>query len=187
MREVPASASSSFEVAGHHVEVRRSARRRKTVTAYREGESVVVLVPGRMRASDVSAVVRDLVPKVLAKEARRRAPAGDAELTARGRRLSQRYLSDLAGGAPEPTSVTWVSNQQRRWGSCSVDTGAIRLSDRLRQMPSWVVDYVLLHEVVHLVHPDHSADFWDLVRRYPDTDRAQGYLAGWSDASPGGN
>ncbi|HKX15028.1 MAG TPA: M48 family metallopeptidase, partial [Propionibacteriaceae bacterium] len=80
---------------------------------------------------------------------------------------------------PEPTGVFWVTNQQHRWASCTPSTGLIRLSHRLQPMPTWVVDYVLLHELAHLVEPTHSDRFWRLVRRYPVAEKAKGFLEGY--------
>jgi predicted metal-dependent hydrolase len=80
---------------------------------------------------------------------------------------------------PEPIAVSWVTNQQQRWGSCTPSTGLIRLSHRLQPMPVWVVDYVLLHELAHLVEPTHSERFWGLVSRYPSAEKAKGYLEGY--------
>ena len=80
-------------------------------------------------------------------ERRRRSMGGDEELMARAAALSKAHLDGLA----EPASVRWVDNQHRRWGSCTPADRAIRLSDRLQTMPSWVVDYVLLHELAHLL------------------------------------
>jgi len=163
------------------IRVERSARRRRTVTAIRRGDDIVVQVPARMRAADVDRAVADLVPKLMAKEARHRAPAGDDELAARAERLLARHLDDADEPMPRPASVRWVGNQRQRWGSCSTASREIRLSDRLQAMPAWVVDYVLVHELAHLRHPDHSAEFWALVERYPEVARARGYLQGWDD------
>ena len=104
------------------------------------------------------------------------------ELLARARRLTNRYLPDHAARVV-PASVRWVTNQNGRWGSCTPDDGTIRISHRIQEMPDWVIDYVLLHELSHLVVPSHSARFWDLVNRYPKAERARGYLEGISAAT----
>ncbi|GAB2983290.1 M48 metallopeptidase family protein [Nocardioides montaniterrae] len=107
----------------------------------------------------------------------RRTP--DADLMRRAERLSDTYL----GGLAVPTSVSWVSNQKSRWGSCTPGDRTIRLSERLRKMPDWVIDYVLVHELAHFLEPQHDDKFWAWVRHYPKADKARGYLLGWSDAS----
>jgi predicted metal-dependent hydrolase len=120
----------------------------------------------------------------LAARERRQRPS-DSELAVRAQGLSRRFL----GGRASPASVRWVSNQNGRWGSCTVDDRSIRLSDRLRVMPAYVIDYVLLHELVHLLVPGHGPDFWAELDTYPHTQRARGYLDGWSgalSASPDG-
>jgi predicted metal-dependent hydrolase len=161
------------------VEVRRSARRKRTVTAYRERDTIVVLIPQRMSKADERAYVDDLVEKLLAREARVRPPRGDAALATRAAELASTILGPVLGYPPEPTEVRWVTNQQHRWGSCTPGTRVIRLSHRLQPMPSWVVDYVLLHELAHLVEPTHSRRFWALVDRYPQAEKAKGYLDGY--------
>ena len=159
------------------VEVRRSRRRRSTVTAYRESGRTIVLIPARFTQSQEREWVARMLERLSAQERRRR--PGDEELLARALSLSERYL----GGLARPVSVTWVNNQNSRWGSCTPADGTIRLSSRLLGMPGWVIDYVLLHELTHLVVPSHSADFWDLVNRYPKSERARGYLEGISAAT----
>ncbi|MGA5579708.1 M48 family metallopeptidase [Streptomyces thermodiastaticus] len=159
--------------AAHEVEMRRSARRRKTVSAYREGDRTIVLVPARMSEAEEQRWVEAVLDKLAAKESRR-ARGGDAELAERAERLSAQYL----GGRARPDSVRWVTNQNTRWGSCTPAEGSIRLSHRLRGMPDYVVDYVLLHELAHLLVPGHGPAFWELLTAYPRTERARGYLEG---------
>ncbi|RNI21081.1 M48 family metallopeptidase [Flexivirga caeni] len=154
------------------VEVRRSARRRTTVTAYREGDRIVVLVPARLSKREEQRLVADVVRKVQA--AAHRGRSTDAELTTRAAQLSARYL----GGLAHPSSVRWVGNQHSRWGSCTPLNGTIRLSDRLQGMPEYVSDYVLLHELAHLLQPHHGKSFWALLEAYPQLERARGYLDG---------
>ncbi|MFJ6721429.1 M48 family metallopeptidase [Streptomyces sp. NPDC091259] len=154
------------------VEVRRSARRRRTVSAYREGERTVVLIPARMSEAEEARWVGVMLDKLAAQESRR--TLGDAELTERAERLSEQYF----GSRARPRSVRWVTNQNTRWGSCTPAEGSIRLSHRLRGMPEYVVDYVLLHELAHLLVPAHGPRFWRLLEAYPKTERARGYLEG---------
>lgn len=154
------------------VEVRRSSRRRRTVSAYREGERIVVLVPARLSKKDEKRLVADMVRKVQAAATRGRST--DEELMGRARALSERYL----GGLAHPVSVRWVTNQHARWGSCTPLNATIRLSDRLQGMPDYVSDYVLLHELAHLLQPDHGKSFWALLEAYPQLERARGFLDG---------
>jgi predicted metal-dependent hydrolase len=154
------------------VEVRRSARRRRTVSAYREGDRTVVLLPARMSAAEEQRWVGVMLDKLAAQESRRM--PGDTELAARAGRLSEQYLR----GRAVPDTVRWVTNQNSRWGSCTPAEGSIRLSHRLQGMPEYVIDYVLLHELAHLLVPGHGPSFWKLLEGYPRTERARGYLEG---------
>ena len=159
------------------IEVRRSARRRRTVTARRDGDKTVVMVPAGLSTREEQEWIATVLER-LAQRERRRRPSDDA-LFERARELSERYLD----GRGVPASVRWVSNQRSRWGSCTPDDGTIRLSAQLRGMPGWVVDYVLLHELTHLLVPGHGPSFWELVNRYPKTERARGYLEGVAAAA----
>ncbi|MGY1798426.1 MULTISPECIES: M48 metallopeptidase family protein [unclassified Blastococcus] len=155
--------------------MRRSARRRRTVTAYRESGRTVVLIPAAFTPAEERRWVAQMVAKLQTREERRRrSVGGDEELLAHARALSAAHLA----GAPQPTSVRWVDNQNRRWGSCTPADGSIRLSSRLRGMPQYVVDYVLVHELAHLIEPSHDDRFWALVAGYPRAERARGFLEG---------
>jgi predicted metal-dependent hydrolase len=168
------STSTSTTEPATTVDVRRSARRRRTVSAYRDGDRTVVLIPARMSRAEERQWVAVMLERLARQDARLR--PSDDELLARARELSRRHL----GGRARPTSVRWVTNQGSRWGSCTPMDGTVRLSTRLQGMPSWVVDYVLVHELAHLLVPGHGPDFWAEVERYPRTERARGYLEGVS-------
>jgi hypothetical protein len=144
------------------------------VSAYRDGGRVVVLIPDQFtRAQE-----REWVDKMVTRLSRRDdTRPSDAQLTARALRLANRYLPDHPAAA-HPASVRWVTNQKGRWGSCTPADGTIRISHRIAGMPDWVVDYVILHELAHLIVAAHNAAFWRLVNRYPKAERAQGYLEG---------
>jgi predicted metal-dependent hydrolase len=159
------------------VEVRRSARRSRTVSAYREGDRTVVLIPARMSHAEEQRWVAQMLDKLAAQESRR--TLGDEALQSRAHELSRLYLD----GRAVPEQVRWVTNQNSRWGSCTPSERTIRLSHRLQGMPEYVVDYVLLHELAHLLVPDHGPGFWALLDAYPRTERARGYLEGVASAA----
>lgn len=154
------------------VEVRTSSRRRKTATAFWQQDKVVVVLPSWMPRAERPAMVEALVQRVLAQQPNRR--ASDADLERRAAMLARRYLR---GAAPE--SIRWVTNQHRRWGSCSAHSREIRISDRLRVVPPWVLDAVLVHELAHLEEPSHSAAFHELAGRYPRMAEADAFLEGF--------
>jgi predicted metal-dependent hydrolase len=164
------------------VEVRRSSRRRRTVSAYRDGARIIVLMPARFSRAEEQRWVQEMVGRITSREAvaQTRGPRrSDALLLGRARELVDLHL----GGVSYPSSVRWVDTMRTRWASCTVEDATIRISSRLRTMPGWVLDYVLVHELAHLRVPGHGADFWALVANYPRTERARGYLDGISAAA----
>src|SRR5699024_5169877 len=172
-------------VSGERVEIRRSTRRRRTVSAYRDGGTLVVLMPAAMSTAQEEQWVAEMQRRLHRTERNRRPAArtSDAELLSRCAELAQRYLS----GEVAPVSVRWVAPMRTRWASCTPANGTIRVSSRLRAAPSWVLDYVLVHELAHLRVAGHNAEFWELVHRYPKTERAIGYLEGLSAAAGWGS
>jgi predicted metal-dependent hydrolase len=176
----PVVAQAGPEAGGVTVEVRRSARRRRTVSAYRDGERIVVMIPGRFTRAQEAEWVAKMVARLDSGVQRsRRRGSTDTALARRAAELSATYL----GGRARPASVRWVGTMRTRWASCTPVDRTIRLSERLREMPVWVQDYVLVHELAHLLVPGHGPDFWALVGRYPRTERARGYLDGVSAAA----
>ncbi|WAP52709.1 M48 family metallopeptidase [Arthrobacter sp. ATA002] len=183
---VPAAAAGvpSVTSAGIPIEVRRSAKRRRTVNAaFRDGKAVIS-IPGHFTKAQEADWVRRMVARLEQRTAAPQADPQDAagELAGRAAELSRRYLH----GAAAPRSVRWVTNQNSRWGSATPARGTIRLSDKLQGMPGWVIDYVLLHELAHLIEASHSPAFWRLLESYPHTETAKAYLQGAAFASSRG-
>ena len=163
--------------AAPEVEVRRSRRRTRTVSAYRRDGKVIVMIPDRFSRAEEAEWVTAMIERLEKSDRRRRRT--DEQLMRRARDLCRDYLFDKVS----PTSVRWVDNMTTRWASCSTSSGEIRLSDRLQPLPTWVVDYVLLHELAHLIEPHHNKRFWHWVDRYPRAERAKGYLEGVAHAT----
>lgn len=160
---------------GEAVLVRRSSRRRRSVTITRTDGDLVVAIPATFSARQEREWVEKMISQLERKESAGSPEAiGDEALLRMAGQLSEAYL----GGEARPRSVTWSSRQNRRWGSCTPSEGTIRLSHRLRSMPEWVIRGVLMHELVHLFVPDHGPRFRALLARYPESERARGFLEG---------
>lgn len=150
------------------VKIIRSARRTRTISARREGDTLVVYLPAGLSPEDERYWVERMRAKLRKREAGNRLNSDDV-LRRRAEELNREYFD----GRLAISEIRYVTNQDHRYGSCTPATGTIRLSHRLAEMPGWVVDYVIVHELAHLVQPNHSARFWKLVNRYPLTERAQ--------------
>ncbi|MEE1620347.1 M48 family metallopeptidase [Zafaria sp. Z1313] len=163
---------------GLRVRVVRSARRRKTVSAAWKGAEAVVSVPAHLSRAQEEHWIEEMVGRLKAGRDRRRGRASgrnDEELMRRAARLS----AELLEGRARPLSVRWVTNQNSRWGSATPADGTIRISHRLQEIPDWVLDYVLHHELAHLVAPGgHGPAFRTLEKRYPRLAEAKAFLAG---------
>ena len=162
------------------VEVRRSKRAKRNITAYRDNEKTVVTVPTRMAKRDIDAYVEELVTRLDDRDERL---SSQKLLEQRARKLSLKYLDqDLFRTHSVPVTIRWVTNQNSRWGSCTPADGAIRLSHRMQRMPNFVIDSVIFHELIHLLITDHSPAFYELMQRYPEHEKAKAYLDGYSHA-----
>ena len=150
------------------IRVIRSAQRRRTVSAQMVGGVLEVRVPSWMSAQDREQWVERMRERIQRKVER---ADGDRDLDRRAQMLNQR----LFGGQLRWSSIGWAE-QRRRWASCSPGSAGIRISTRAARLPDWVLDYLLVHELSHLLEANHGRGFWDLVNRYPLTERARGYL-----------
>lgn len=169
MNQLPLG-SPGVESEFDRIEVRRSRRRKKTISAEIVGGALIVSVPERLSRAEEQEWVEKMSTR-LSQQRRRDRLNDDGALARRAQELSRRFLGDVRF-----SDISWVNNQKSRWGSCSIDERSIRLSLELADYPGWVRDYVIVHELAHLLVPDHSDRFWDLVNRYPLTERARGFL-----------
>jgi len=162
--------SPGAEAEFQRVEVHRSSRRKKTISAEIVGDVLVVSVPERISRAEEQEWVARMTGRMSERRRKERLNA-EGDLAQRAVELADRFLDGVRA-----SDIAWVETQRSRWGSCSPDDGTIRLSLALAAYPSWVRDYVIVHELAHLVVPDHSDRFWALVERYPLTERARGFL-----------
>jgi Protein of unknown function DUF45 len=163
-------------LAPYGINIVKSKRSRKTVTARLVDGVIEVSVPRWMSRAEAETYAENMRARFEKKRA-----GSSVDLAARARQLCRAYA------LPKPGSIRWVTNQKMRWGSCTPDEGSIRINHLLATVPLWVLDYVIVHELAHFVHGDHSPAFWDIVARYPKTERARGFLEGYEQASNSGN
>jgi len=171
-RSLPPLSSGAATIARRmQIEVVRSARRRKTVQARLVDGVLRIAIPDNLSRDEESHWVETMQERFT------RMRCTDAiDLAARARRLAAKH--DL----PRPTAIVWSDRLNTLWGSCSIETRRIRIASHLAGYPSWVLDYVIVHELAHLLEAGHSTTFWKLVNRYPMAERARGYLIAQGDA-----
>ena len=163
--------------------LRRDKRLRKTSRwELRPDGSLLVRVPTRLpkrRVSDLLKQVSTQLDKAIQQHARR----NDADLQQRAEQINRKHFHNKI----QWNAIRWVSNMQTRLGSCTgggPTDGEIRISDKIKHWPDWVIDYVIAHELLHRKHPNHSSAFWDeLKAAYPRTEQARGFIQGVSFAT----
>lgn len=147
------------------IELVRGTRRRKYVEAVLVGDRLRVSFPRWMSLAEARQCADELAERM-----RRRVDPSCIDIAARARKLATQY------GLPRPKTVRWVDNMRQRWGSCTPDDRAVRVSSRLAAYPAWVLDYVIVHELAHLLVASHGPEHDALVDRYPYAERARGFL-----------
>jgi len=147
------------------IELVRGTRRRKHIEASLVGDRLKVSFPSWMSLADAQEAAEELAERM-----RRRIDPARIDVATRARRLAREY------GLPRPKKVQWSGHQLSRWGSCTPEDATIRVSSRLAAFPSWVLDYVLVHELAHLLVEHHGPEHDVLVNRSPPAERARGFL-----------
>lgn len=163
-----------MNIDGVEVRIITSARRQKTVQARWENGAIVIRMPAHLSSARQHEIAADMVAKLRKRQDSTR--RSDADLAERAARLNAEVLESKA----RLTTIRWVHNQTTRWGSCTPATGEIRISDRLEEVPDYVLDAVIVHELVHtFIHSGHSAEFWEYANRAAHAQRAAGFLEAW--------
>ena len=154
----------------------RSNRRKKSISAYRQGGRIVISIPARLSKADERAIVPEMIAKIRSQEESQ--TPGEAELAARIDRLLLELAPEITS---RPVSVHWRPMRER-WGSCTSVDRSIRISDRLKLAPEYALDYVLFHEAIHLQYFDHGEEFTEVLNRFEDSELASAYLDGYEAA-----
>lgn len=162
------------------VRVVRSAKRRKTITARLEQGTLVVMLPARMSQKQEQYWVERMRARFQVRAGSEPKTPSDTPLQRRATKLNRLYFQGKLS-----FTIEWVTNQKHRWGSCTPGSGSIRLSHELQSLPGFCLDYVIVHELAHLLEANHGPRFWELVHRYPHTQRAIGFLEGYHWARHG--
>lgn len=152
------------------VEIQRSSNRVKTVSARIVGDVVQVKAPAHVSDADLQPIIDKLLKRLEKRQARK--ALNDNTLHEIAQKLNENYFNNTL----QWNQLVWTANQKRRFGSCTPERKHIRISTRLATMPAFVLEYVVMHELAHLIEANHSDRFWKLVYRYPKTERARGYL-----------
>jgi predicted metal-dependent hydrolase len=149
----------------------RSPRRKRTIqTKYTNGRLWIYLPTG-MSQSEENKWINKMIQRNQRSEQKRILRKSDSWLLHRAQFFNKKYFHGELD-----FSITYVSNQNSRFGSCTSVDKTIRISEKVKTMPSWVQDYVIIHELTHLIYSDHSKKFWEKVNQYPYAERAKGYL-----------
>lgn len=151
----------------------RNQRRRSSMSAYRQAGVIIISIPARMSKQDEIAAIPEMIAMVQRREAKER--KSDEQLLMMGMALLEKYLPEFE---IKPASINWRSMSER-WGSCTTVDRTIRISDRLIGAPTYVLDYIIFHELIHLMISGHDADFYNYLNRYSDQERAEAFLEGF--------
>ncbi len=154
----------------------RSTRRKKSISAYRQGGRIVISIPARLSKADERAIVPEMIAKIRDQEASK--TLGEAQLASKIDQLLTELAPEITA---RPASVVWRPMRER-WGSCTSVDRSIRISDRLKFAPEYALDYVLFHEAIHLQYFDHGDQFTEVLNRFEDSELASAYLDGYEAA-----
>ena len=155
----------------YEVKIIRSNKRRKTISARMIENVMVVYAPAGIPDLELGNVI-DNFKKRLQKRKLKKELDRTQDLNVIADKLNKEYFAARL----KIQSIEYATNQERIFGCCNYKAAKIRVSHRVAKMPHWVRRYVIIHEMAHLVEPNHSKSLWRIVSRYKLAERAKGYL-----------
>ena len=158
----------------------RKERRRRSISAFRQGGVIEIHIPAKMSKRQELEIIPEMIAMVLRREGRSRKT--DLQLLEIGMELLAKYLPDFDVA---PASINW-RNMSERWGSCTTVDRTIRISDRLIGAPNYVLNYIIFHELIHLKIPGHDQDFYNYLNRFTDQQKCEAFLEGFELGSQSG-
>ncbi len=153
------------------VEVKRSKKRKKTISARLDGDTMYIYAPVDIQEKELHKIINNFKKRFSRRNLKRELNK-EQNLRDMFNKLNKKYFDEQI----KVKSIEYVTNQKSKYGCCNYKKKTIRISHYLSQMPDWVRDYIIIHEMAHILEPNHSKAFWDIVYRYKLAERARGFL-----------
>ena len=153
------------------IQIIKSRKRRKTISAHLVKNTLIVRSPYFLPKWQENKIIGKFIETLR----NRKDIKSDKSLHKRALYLYEKYLHK----SPLSFTICWTKKQQKTYGTCNQIRKHIRISERIKYLPLWVTDYIIIHELAHLIAPNHSKEFWKLVFRYEKSLKAKGFLEGW--------
>jgi len=153
------------------IAVKKSTKRKKTIQARIRNGLMEVVTPANISQERLNKVIENFKRR-FEKRTKEALLNKENKLMKRAQELNKRYFDSKL----KIKSIRYSARQTKKFGVAYTKRGAIIINGCLKKMPPWVEDYVIIHELSHLIHPNHSKEFWQAVKKYPKAERAIGYL-----------
>lgn len=152
------------------IEIIRSKKRKKTVQAKIVDDTLRIYLPSGLSKKEESKWIQKMKTQIEKKQ-RKHQLNNTNDLQKRAERINNQYFDGSLS-----FSIQFVTNQTTKHGSCTPSSKRIRIADEIADYPAYVQDYLIMHELTHLIYPNHSKAFWEKVNEYPYVERAKGFL-----------
>ena len=152
----------------YNIVIQRSKRRKKTLQAVLRDNTVKILAPSTTSDAEIKKFLDKFLKKLELKDI---ILNNDKELLSRANKLKKKFIPD----APDFT-IVFQESLKRTWGKCFTNQRKIVINPVLGTYPKWVLDFVIVHELAHLLIPNHGKEFRSLVNRFKLKERAVGFL-----------